>query len=176
MVLPWQVTTLEPNGHCAYCGTAFVPRSPWPRICPGCGETTWRNPLPVALLLVPVDPGNGRRPGVIAVRRDIEPARGELCLPGGFIEYGETWEEGAARELREEAGLLVDPAEVELFDVASTGRHVLVFGTVAPRPGGSLPPSAPTDEATEWVVLDGPTELAFPTHTEAVAKFFAAPL
>ena len=35
-------------------------------------------------------------------------------------------------------------------------------------------PSAPTDEATEWVVLPGPTTLAFPTHTEMVARYFAA--
>jgi 8-oxo-dGTP diphosphatase len=174
MVLPWQVTTLEPNGHCAYCGTAFIPGSPWPRICTGCGETTWRNPLAVALLLVPVDHGDGRRPGVICVRRDIEPARGELCLPGGFIEYGETWEEGAARELREEAGLRVDPADVKLFDVASTGRHILIFGIVAPLAAASLPPSAPTEESTEWLVLDEPTEVAFPAHTAALHKFFAS--
>jgi 8-oxo-dGTP diphosphatase len=174
MVLPWQVTTREQNGHCSFCGAAYITGSPWPRVCPGCGETTWRNPLPVALLLVPVDHEDGRRPGVIAVRRDIEPARGELCLPGGFIEYGETWEEGAARELREEAGLPADASEVTLFDVASTGRHIMIIGVVPARMARSLPPSAPTEESTEWVVLDAPTELAFPTHTAAIAAYFAS--
>jgi len=173
MVLPWQVTTLEPNGHCAYCGTAFIQQSPWPRICPGCGETTWRNPLPVALVLVPVDFGNGSRPGLIAVRRDIEPGRGELCLPGGFIEFGETWEVAAARELWEETGLHADPGEITLFDVASTGHHVLIFGTVPAREAASLPPSAPTNESTEWVILEQATEVAFPTHTDAIARFFS---
>ena len=173
MVLPWQVTTLTQNGYCGYCGTAYAPDSPWPRICPGCGETTWRNPLPVAILLVPVDHEDGSRAGLIAVRRDIEPARGELCLPGGFIEFGETWEEGAVRELREEAGLHANPGEVTLFDVSSNGRHILIFGTVPPRPASSLPPSAPTNESTEWLVLDGPQQVAFPFHTDAIAKYFA---
>jgi ADP-ribose pyrophosphatase YjhB (NUDIX family) len=172
MTLPWQVTTLEPNGHCAYCGAAYVSGSPWPRTCTTCGETTWRNPLPVGLLVVPVAFADGGPDGVVVVRRDIEPARGELCLPGGFIEYGETWEQGAARELREEAALHADPDEVTLFDVASTGRHVLIFGTVPARDAASLPPSAPTEESTEWLVLREPQELAFPTHTAALTKFF----
>jgi 8-oxo-dGTP diphosphatase len=172
MVSPWQVTTLEANGHCGYCGTAYAVDSGWPRVCPGCGETTWRNPLPVALLLVPVAFNDGPR-GVIVVRRDIEPARGELCLPGGFIEFGETWEQGAARELWEETGLPADPDEVTLFDVASTGRHILLFGTVPARNAADLPPSAPTNESTEWLVLRKPEVVAFPFHTAAITKFFA---
>jgi 8-oxo-dGTP diphosphatase len=173
MVNPWQVTKRLPHGHCSYCGAEYAADAGWPRTCPSCGETVWRNPLPVALLLVPVLTVDEGAPGVVAVRRDIEPARGELCLPGGFIEFGETWEQAAARELREEAGLHADPGEVTLFDVASTGHHVLIFGTVPARQASSLPPSAATDESTEWVVLTKPETLAFPTHTDALAAFFA---
>jgi ADP-ribose pyrophosphatase YjhB (NUDIX family) len=140
-------------------------------VCVNCGETTWRNPLPVGVLLVPVRYAEGD--GLVVVRRDIEPARGELCLPGGFIEYGETWMEGAARELREEAGLHADPAEVRLFDVISTGVHVMVFGIVPARDIDDMPESAPTDESTEWIVIRAATELAFPSHTDAAATFFA---
>jgi len=172
MVQPWQVSTHLPNSHCQYCGTAYA-EDAWPRICTGCGETTWRNPLPVSLLLVPVIPAGGGRPGVVVVRRDIEPARGELCLPGGFLEYGETWQEGAARELREEAALHADPAEITLFDVLSTGRHILVVGVVPARHAADLPPSVATDESTEWLVLERAETLAFPAHTEAVAAFFS---
>src|SRR5689334_16631711 len=107
----WRKTTLVANSHCGYCGSAYPSGVGWPRECPGCGETTWRNPLPVAVVLLPVQ-AEGGRSGLVVVRRDIEPARGELALPGGFIETGETWQEAAVRELREETGLLATAADV----------------------------------------------------------------
>jgi ADP-ribose pyrophosphatase YjhB (NUDIX family) len=146
---------------------------PWPRTCVGCGEITWRNPLPVAVVLLPVRTGAGR-PGVIVVRRDIEPARGELALPGGYIEVGETWREAAVRELREETGLKADARQVDLFDVESTPGTINIFGLLPARDAADLPPSAPTEEATEWLVLTEPHRLAFPTHTSALAAYFAS--
>jgi 8-oxo-dGTP diphosphatase len=135
---------------------------------------TWSNPLPVAVVLLPVGYPD-RRIGLVAVRRDIEPFRGELALPGGFIETGESWREAAVRELVEETGLSARPDQVRLFDVHSSvqGRSLLVFGILPVRSAEDLPPSAPTEEATEWLVLTAAQPLAFPTHTEAMADFFA---
>jgi 8-oxo-dGTP diphosphatase len=161
------------HSHCSYCGTAYLAEAPWPRLCAGCGETTWRNPLPVAVALLPVDTDSGRR-GLVVVRRDIDPGRGELGLPGGFIEVGESWREAAVRELREETGIPADPGEVQLFDVHSGGTWtLLVFGVLPARPAAELPPVAPTEEATEWLVLTEPHPLVFPTHTRAMADYFA---
>ena len=54
---------------------------------------------------------------VLLVRRGSEPLKGHWTLPGGVLEVGETLVEGAAREVREETGLLVEPLElVELLD------------------------------------------------------------
>jgi 8-oxo-dGTP diphosphatase len=162
------------HAHCSYCGTPFDPDAAWPRRCVGCGETTWRNPLPVAIVLLPVDHPDGRH-GVVVVRRAIEPCLGELCLPGGFMELGETWREAAVRELREETGLLADPAEVRLFDVYDVAAGMLlVCGLLPPRAADDLPPVAPTDEATEWLVITEPEPLAFPTHTRAVADYLGS--
>jgi 8-oxo-dGTP diphosphatase len=165
------------HSHCSYCGTRYADGAAWPRLCVGCGETTWSNPLPVAVVLLPVTYADGRA-GVVVVRRDIEPCRGQLSLPGGFIETGESWQEAAIRELREETGLSGDPDEVRLFAVHSTrsGHAVLVFGVLPPQAAETLPPSAPTEEATEWLVLTEPERLAFPTHTQAMADFFAREL
>lgn len=161
------------HDHCSYCGSAYAQGAPWPRVCVACGETTWRNPLPVAVVLLPVDTGNGR--GMVVVRRDIEPMRGELALPGGFIELGESWQEAAARELREETTITADPADVRLFDVRSVrSANLIVFGLLPPRPAVELPPSTPTEESLGFEIALGPRPLCFPTHTDAMAAYFAS--
>ncbi|RBM07277.1 NUDIX domain-containing protein [Streptomyces sp. PT12] len=157
--------------HCPYCGTGYAVGAGWPRDCQGCGETHWANPLPVAVALLPVE-GDGVR-GLVVVRRDIEPCRGELALPGGYMELGETWEQAVVRELREETGLIADPAGVTLFDVRNGDRTLNVFAVLPPRHPADLPPPVATEEATEWLVLTEPDALAFPTHTAAVTAWFA---
>jgi ADP-ribose pyrophosphatase YjhB (NUDIX family) len=126
------------------------------------------------VVLLPVRHDDGQ-PGLVVVRRDIEPFRGELALPGGFIETGESWREAAVRELREETDLTASPDDVRLFDVHSSfnGRSLLVFGLLPARDAATLPPSAPTEESQEWLVRTEPETLAFPTHTQAMADFFA---
>jgi ADP-ribose pyrophosphatase YjhB (NUDIX family) len=162
------------HSHCSYCGTRYEAEIAWPRDCGGCGETTWLNPLPVAVVLLPVDTADGRH-GLVVCRRAIPPALGELCLPGGFIEVGESWQEAGVRELREETGLLADPADVRLFDAHSLHNGMLlVFGVLPVRNGADLPPSAPTEEATEWLVVTEAGQLAFETHERVVVDYFAS--
>lgn len=162
------------HDHCSYCGTRYGEGLPFPRTCVACGETTWSNPLPVAVVLFPVGFPDGRT-GLVVVRRDIEPARGELALPGGFIETGESWRQAAIRELWEETGLRAESDEVELFDVVSTrtGYTLNIFALLPPRRFDDLPASTATEESTEWLVLTEPQRLAFPTHTDVMVEFLA---
>src|SRR3954467_1020697 len=98
----------EKNSHCSYCGHAFDPDQAWPRHCHNCGKTTYRTPTPVAVVLLPVDNG------LLVIRRGAGNERGigQLGLPGGYMDYNETWQEAAARELFEETGMVIDPDEV----------------------------------------------------------------
>jgi ADP-ribose pyrophosphatase YjhB (NUDIX family) len=161
------------HSHCSYCGSPYENVALWPRLCADCGETTWRNPLPVAVALLPVD-DVGRR-GVVVVRRDIEPARGQLALPGGYVEVGESWQEATVRELREETGLVAAADEVTLFAVHSVPMGTVnIFGLLPARRSDDLPAPAPTEEATEWLVLTQPQPLAFSTHTQAMADYFSS--
>lgn len=82
---------------------------------------------------------------IVLVKRRHEPLAGQWSLPGGMLELGETLQAGAAREIREETGLVVDVgAVVEVFDrilVDDTGRvryhFVLIDYLCRPR-GGTL--------------------------------------
>lgn len=160
------------DSHCSFCGHSFPSAAGWPRSCAACGRTTYRNPLPVAVALQPVRDAAGT--GLVVVRRSIEPSRGELALPGGFVDVGETWQRAVVRELAEETRIVADPDDVRLADVLTAAAgHLLVFGLLPVREAAALLPSAPTDETSGWQLLHGPAELGFPLHTEASAAWFA---
>ena len=67
--------------------------------CISCKTIHYENPKPTATL---VCMNNNR---LLLVRRAQNPGKGLWCLPGGFIEIGETPEKAAERELMEETGL-----------------------------------------------------------------------
>ncbi len=67
----------------------------------------------LAVDCVVFDPG-GR---LLLIRRKNPPFQGRYALPGGYVEYGETTEHAAARELAEETGLAA--TEVSLVGVYS---------------------------------------------------------
>jgi ADP-ribose pyrophosphatase YjhB (NUDIX family) len=162
----------QPFSHCMYCGAAFPENAPWPRPCANCGNISFRNPVPVTVVLTPVTLP-GARPGLIVIRRAIPPRIGELALPGGFIDYGETWQAAGARELFEETGVQIDPAEISVFDVYSAPDNTLiVFGLAQPRSADSLPPFSPNDESLERLILTEPGAMAFSSHTEMMRRYF----
>ena len=53
------------------------------------------------------------------VQRAQPPQCGKWAIPGGFLEQGETLAEGAARELREESGIVLAPARLQLYMTGS---------------------------------------------------------
>lgn len=87
---------------CSYCGgptTLAVPAGDTRqrRVCPACGVVHYENPR----VVVGCVPEHGGR--ILLCRRAIEPRRGYWTVPAGFLENGESLEDGAARESWEEA-------------------------------------------------------------------------
>lgn len=92
------------------------------RVCATCGFVDYENPRIVVGAVV----RQGGR--LLLCRRAIEPRRGYWTLPAGYLELGETPEEGARREAREEAG-----AELELgpllavYTIRPIGQVQLIY-------------------------------------------------
>lgn len=167
------------DAFCHSCGAPFPDTSRYPRKCAQCRTEVWANPIPVSIALVPVE--DGGRTGLLVVRRAIQPQLGKLGLVGGFLEEHETWQEGAARETREETGLLIDAATVTPMWFASSSprpNRVLLFGVAAPLAVSALPPFVPSTESSERGLVFGPEGLAdvfaFGLHVDAARSYFAS--
>jgi ADP-ribose pyrophosphatase YjhB (NUDIX family) len=103
---------------CSDCGARVVQRIPegdnLPRyVCDACDAIHYQNPK-LVVGCVPEHEGK-----IVLCRRAIEPRRGYWTVPAGFMENGETLQQAAAREAREEA--LIDVAIGSLLAVV----HVL---------------------------------------------------
>lgn len=93
--------------YCPKCGSPhFEIRNMNAKQCADCGFVYYFNPssATVALIVNECDE-------LLVCRRGKEPKKGTLDLPGGFLSMYETGEEGVAREVKEETGLIVEQAQ-----------------------------------------------------------------
>ena len=93
---------------CLRCGTALIANEEEGRSrpkCPSCGWTSYGNPTPVVAAIVEHRENESDAPAVVLVRNHGWPSKW-MGIVTGFLEAGETPEEGVLRELKEELGLV----------------------------------------------------------------------
>lgn len=134
---------------CPYCGVELANRDIEGRdrqYCESCERVVWRNPVPTAGLAVVSDEG------VLLTRRTVEPGVGTWVVPGGHLEFDESPEAAAVRELREETGVRADPDDLELFDTFTAspfeGKRIVSIGYAVRREDTAGDP-APGHEVSE---------------------------
>jgi 8-oxo-dGTP diphosphatase len=102
---------------------------------------------------------------VLLIKRGTPPRLGQWSVPGGRLEWGETLQDAALRELKEETG--VDAELLGLIDV--------IDGVFPARPGGEITRHyVMIDYAARWtggepVAGDDAAEARFVTRDEAMA-------
>lgn len=103
------------------------------------------------------------RDRLLLIRRRYPPFAGQFVLPGGFVDYGETTEAAARRELTEETGLKAK--DLRLIGVYSDPKRdprghtcSVVFLTRVTRATATAGDDA---AAAEWVPLAGRYKMAF---------------
>ena len=140
-------------------------------VCPKCGHVTerYKNPYPTVDVIVEIS-------GKIVLIKRRNPPFG-WAIPGGFIDYGESADDAAIREIKEETGL--DITNLEQFRCYSDpGRdprfHTITTVFTAKSTGT---PSA-GDDAAEFGLFDRynlPSPLAF-DHEQILRDYFSSRL
>ncbi|WKB53538.1 NUDIX hydrolase [Eleftheria terrae] len=158
--------------HCRACGAAVQYTVPADdnrdrAVCTSCATIHYENPLNV-VGTVPV-----WQDQVLLCRRNIEPRYGLWTLPAGFMELGETTEQGALRETEEEAGASIELEGLfALMNVVRVGQVHLFYR--ARLLNTHFNPGPETIEARLFTEDEVPwDELAFNTVRETLRLYFA---
>jgi ADP-ribose pyrophosphatase YjhB (NUDIX family) len=157
--------------YCSQCGGGLSYRIPFgddrPRyVCDECGTVHYENPK-VVVGCIPVWEDN-----VLLCRRAIEPGLGKWTLPAGYLENGESAEQGAIRETYEEAGTRVEIVQpYAVFSLTFADHIYFMFHArmMSPRfaPGKESLSVKLFDEAEiPW------SEIAFGVIRETLERFF----
>lgn len=137
------------------------------QVCQNCKEVYYENPLPVASVIL-----TNRDRETLLVKRGNEPFRDMWCLPVGFAETGESIEDAALRELREETGIM--GKIVQLVDVCSHTNplygELLVVTFEAEKVGGLEMAGDDASECRYFPVMNLP-KLAFDSQERAIQKY-----
>jgi len=103
-----------------------------------------------------------RNDGYVLVKRKNEAYRGRWAIPGGLVEYGETVEQAAIREAKEETGLevkLIRLVGVYSDPTRDPRGHYISIAYLAEAVSGEL--KAATDAEEVKVFERKPKRLAF---------------
>ena len=154
--------------YCQVCGHFLVERhiaeEGRARLqCESCGFVHYINPRVVAAIIV------SNAGDVLLQRRAVEPRAGFWTFPGGFLELGESVEDGARRETLEETGLDVRPERlVGVYSRPHVGI-VLVAYAAASVSRNAIVGDAESSEVRWFAASEIPwEELAFETTQHAL--------
>ena len=160
---------LEEARFCPRCGRVADVEFPRLITCTHCGYGAYYNPKPVAAAIPATSDGR-----IILLRRGFQPGKGLWTFPGGFVDLGESVEQAARRETREELEIDVELGPVVGVYSRPEDRVVLIVyaatTTQAPQT---------TDEAPEVCAFAPPElpwdALAFWSTERALRDFLSAP-
>ena len=96
--------------------------------CPACAWTHWNNPTPVLAAIIEC----ADRDGMVLLARNAAWQGRMFALITGFMEAGETPEEGIAREVLEETALTVESVDlVGVWDFQRMNQVIIAYHAVA---------------------------------------------
>ena len=159
---------LEGVRYCPRCGREAEIAFPRSLRCEHCGYGAFYNPKPVASAIPWDDDGR-----IVLLRRGFDPGAGRWTFPGGFVDLGESVEDAARREAREE--LEIDIELGALVGVYSRDDERVVLVVYNARALGAPRTTAEATEVRAFAPDDIPwDELAFWSTERALRDVLAA--
>ena len=138
------------------------------RVCRTCGFIDYVNPKIVAGVVATAEDGR-----VLMCRRAIEPRSGFWTLPAGYMEEGESVEEAALREAREEACATLELEGVlAIYSIPRLSQVQIFFRARMSDPHFAAGPESEAVALYDWDQLPLP-DLAFPSVKWALDDFRA---
>jgi ADP-ribose pyrophosphatase YjhB (NUDIX family) len=155
-----------PHQHRSSFGRRVLPPDDRPRlVCTDCGFVEYENPKVVVGSVVRADDR------ILLCRRAIEPQAGFWTIPAGYLEIGETPEEGAMREAREEACARIEiDALLAVYGIQRISQVLLIFRGRLAAPDIAAGPESLDVALFTWDRIPW-DELAFPSVRWALAYF-----
>ncbi len=152
------------HGFCANCGAASVVKEAgWKRACPSCEREHFPRTDPVAIMLAV------RGDKCLLGRQALWPAGFFSCL-AGFIEPGETVEQGAVRELAEEAGIKANAASAEyLFAQPWPFPSSLMMGLIVEAESEEITVDKTELDEARWFTREEARAIIAGQHSEVFA-------
>jgi len=137
--------------YCPACATPFGKLNQNVFICPNCKLHHYINPKPTNAIIL-----ENKKGEILFVVRALDPHKGMLDLPGGFMDINETLEDSTRREVREELGI-----EIGTFSYVSSFHDEYEHGGLSSRTvcmlfHGELPENTriyPSDDAESFLMI-----------------------
>ena len=135
--------------------------------CPNCDTELeiFRNPIPTVDIIIELDGG------IVLIERKNQPFG--WALPGGFVDYGESYEDAALREAEEETGLKVTGLR-QFHTYSHPGRDARMHTASTVFVGQAIGEPLAADDALQAKVFkEGDLPSLVFDHAEIVADYFA---
>lgn len=156
--------------YCPRCRAQMVDQEAYDRVrrvCPECRFVQFIDPKVGAAVLALTEDNRA-----VLVKRAVDPAQGSWCLPGGFIEIGETPQEAASRECKEESGFEVKITRlIDVFyyeDYRGSGILILYQGNIT---DGVAQPGDDVEEVGIFGPDELPENIAFDSNIQTLARW-----
>jgi ADP-ribose pyrophosphatase YjhB (NUDIX family) len=135
-------------------------------VCSGCGEIHYRNPKVVVGAVC------SWQDRVLLCRRAIEPRAGFWAVPAGYLELGESTDQGAAREALEEACARIEILDLlAIYNVVRIGQVQLFYRARLLSPEIAAGIETLELDLFDWAAIPW-DELAFPSVDFVLRRAF----